>query len=225
MKKKQSLYIILAVTLLSLAVTLIDAFIAPAYFVKVLFKVIFFLLIPMSYFFFFKSEKEGFKKLFRFQKQTMPKALLFGVAIYAVILGGYFLTRNYFDYSGIVSSIGKMGIDGDNFLYVSIYIALINSFLEEFFFRGFGFITLSAHTGKRFAYIFSSALFAVYHAGMMRGMFELPILILVFVGLFIGGCIFNYLNGSSENIYTSWAAHMFANFAINTVGFIVLGVI
>ena len=225
MKKKQSLYIILAVTLLSLAVTLIDAFIAPAYFVKVLFKVIFFLLIPMSYFFFFKSEKEGFKKLFRFQKQTMLKALLFGVAIYAVILGGYFLTRNYFDYSGIVSSIGKMGIDGDNFLYVSIYIALINSFLEEFFFRGFGFITLSAHTGKRFSYIFSSALFAVYHAGMMRGMFELPILILVFVGLFIGGCIFNYLNGSSENIYTSWAAHMCANFAINTVGFIVLGVI
>ena len=27
-----------------------------------------------------------------------------------------------------------------NFLYVSLYISLMNSFLEEFFFRGFGFI-------------------------------------------------------------------------------------
>lgn len=97
--------------------------------------------------------------------------------------------------------------------------------MEEFFFRGFAFITLAPHTGRKFAYAFSSVCFAVYHAGMMRGMFELPILLLVFLGLFIGGCIFNHLNESSENIYTSWAAHMFANFAINTVGFIILGVI
>ncbi len=225
MKKSRSLYIIISVILLSLAVTAVDAFIKPQYIYKVIVKIVFFLLVPMSYFLFFKSELPAFKKLFKFKKETMLKALLFGIGIYAVILGGYFLTKDHFDYSGIVGSIGEMGIGADNFVYVSLYISLANSFLEEFFFRGFGFITLSPHTGRKFAYIFSPALFAIYHAGMMSGMFELPILLLVFLGLFLGGIIFNYLNESSENIYTSWAAHMFANFAINTVGFILLGII
>ncbi len=225
MKKKQSLYIIISLMVLSLAVTLIDAFVRPEYFIKVIVKIVFFLLIPMSYFLFFKKEFAEFKKLFKFKKETMLKALAFGAAIYAVILGGYFLTRNFFDYSGIVTSIAQTGINADNFIYVSLYISLMNSLLEEFFFRGFGFITLKSSAGRKFAYIFSPACFAVYHAGMMTGMFELPILMLVFLGLFLGGVIFNYLNESSENIYTSWAAHMFANFAINTVGFILLGVL
>ncbi len=225
MKKKQGLYIIISVILLSLAVTCVDAFVKPEYFLKVAVKIVFFLIIPLSYFFFFKDEFGGFKKLFKFKKETMLKALAFGVVIYGVILGGYFLTRNFFDYSGIVTSIAQTGINADNFIYVSLYISLANSFLEEFFFRGFGFITLKSNTGRKFAYIFSPTLFAVYHAGMMAGMFELPILLLVFLGLFLGGLIFNYLNESSENIYTSWAAHMFANFSINTVGFILLGII
>ena len=41
----------------------------------------------------------------------------------------------------------------------------------------------------------------------------------------VGGCIFNYLNEMNGNIYPSWFVHMFANFGINTVGFILFGVI
>jgi hypothetical protein len=37
--------------------------------------------------------------------------------------------------------------------------------------------------------------------------------------------IFNILNEKSENIYASWLSHMFANFAINTIGFILFGII
>ena len=35
----------------------------------------------------------------------------------------------------------------------------------------------------------------------------------------------DYLNELNNNIYSSWFVHMFANFAINTVGFILFGVI
>ena len=44
-------------------------------------------------------------------------------------------------------------------------------------------------------------------------------------GLIVGGCIFNYLNEKNDNIYPSWFVHMFANFAINTVGFILFGIL
>ena len=66
---------------------------------------------------------------------------------------------------------------------------------------------------------------AVYHVGMMAGMFHIAFLPLLLLGLIIGGCIFNCLYELNGNIYPSWFVHMFANFAINTVGFILFGVL
>lgn len=60
---------------------------------------------------------------------------------------------------------------------------------------------------------------------MLIGMFEIGALFLLLVWLIVGGCIFNYLNERNDSIYSSWFVHMFANFAINTVGFILFGVL
>jgi hypothetical protein len=54
---------------------------------------------------------------------------------------------------------------------------------------------------------------------MMIGWFGIPVLLLTLFGLFVGGVIFNYFNEKYDNVYMSWLIHMFANFAINTVGF------
>jgi hypothetical protein len=56
----------------------------------------------------------------------------------------------------------------------------------------------------------------------MIGWFNIGLFALVLVGLAAGGAIFNYLNEKHESVYTSWFVHMFANFAINTIGFILL---
>lgn len=210
----------------SIAITFIDAFVHPNYFVKIPIKILFFLALPML---FFVKNKEGlkdFKKLFAFKKDGILKALLLGAGVYAVIVGGYFLTRSVIDFSNVTSSLTEgMGITAKNFIFVSLYISLMNSFLEEFFFRGFGFITLKKYTTRKVAYVFSSTLFAIYHVGMLVGMFEFWALLLLLLGLIIGGCIFNYLNELNDNVYPSWFVHMFANFAINTVGFILFGVL
>ena len=53
-----------------------------------------------------------------------------------------------------------------------------------------------------------------------------PLLLgLLIVGLFAAGLIFNRLNEKTGNIYPSWMVHMFANFAINTVGFMLFGIV
>lgn len=218
--------IMLSVFLFAIAITLIDAFLHPNYFLKIPIKILFFLALPLLFFAKNKEVFKEFKKIFVFKKGGLLKAFLLGVGVYAIILGGYFLTRNVIDFSNVTSSLTEgMGITAKNFIYVSLYISLMNSFLEEFFFRGFGFITLKKYTTRRIAYIFSSTLFAVYHVGMLVGMFNFWVLLLLLGGLIIGGCIFNYLNESNDNIYPSWFVHMFANFAINTVGFILFGVL
>jgi hypothetical protein len=60
---------------------------------------------------------------------------------------------------------------------------------------------------------------------MMIGWFELDVFLVIMAGLLAGGLIFNYLNEKSSTIYPSWFVHMFANFAINTVGFMLFGII
>ena len=214
-----------SILLFSMAITFIDAFVHPNYFVKIPIKILFFLALPMVFFMKNKEAFADFKKLFVFKTGGILKALLLGLGVYTVIVGGYFLTRNIIDYSNVTSSLTEgMGITAKNFLYVSLYISLMNSFLEEFFFRGFGFITLKKYTSRKVAYLFSSALFAIYHVGMLVGMFHFGVLLLLLFGLIIGGCIFNYLNEINDNVYPSWFVHMFANFAINTVGFILFSI-
>ena len=225
-KRQQGLYIILSAVFLSLAVTLVDAFLQPDYVPKVLVKILFFLLLPLFYFGWNKKERPLLKRLFCVNGKTIVQAVLLGLLVYGVIVGGYFCTKSFVDFSQVTGTLQeKHGITGENFIFVSLYISLANSFLEEFFFRGFAFLSLKPYIGRKLAYVFSPALFAFYHGGMLAGMFSWWVFLVLLTGLFVGGCIFNYLNEKSESLYPSWVTHMFANFAINTVGFILFGVL
>ena len=224
--RNKKLYIILSLVVFSLAVTCIDAFVHPPYFSKIPIKILFFLALPMLFFVIWRGEWSEFKSLFRFQKKGLLISLLLGLAIFGVILGGYFALRGIIDFSGVTASLTSgMGITADNFVWVAIYISIMNSFLEEFFFRGFGFITLKKYVNVKFAYFFSPVLFAIYHVGMLFGMFHPAVLVLIMFGLIVGGLIFNALNDKLGNIYPSWLTHMAANFAINTIGFILFGIL
>lgn len=221
--KHRVLYIVLTVSLCALAMGIVDAVIKPPYFIKSIIKIALFLIVPTFYFALNKGELTRFKKLFVPEKKMFLRALLLGAGVFSVVIIAYLICRNFYDFSSIAGKLtSDSGVNADNFIYVSIYISFVNSLLEEFFFRGFAFITLKSETTRPFAYIFSSALFTLYHIGMTSGWFDPIVLVLMLVGLFIGGCIFNYLNEKSENIYTSWLVHMCANFAINLIGMFLL---
>lgn len=198
---------------------LVDAVIQPGYAIKSAIKIVLFLLLPILYSLYDKNCK--LKKLFIPDKNGILVALGFGVGVYAVILAAFFIFRNVFDFSTLTKSLtAGTGVDKENFIFVALYISFINSLLEEFFFRGFSFLNLKEVSNRKLAYIVSSALFALYHIAMMLGWFALPVVLLALLGLFIGGMIFNYFNEKYNNIYLSWLIHMFANFATNTIGFI-----
>ena len=119
----------------------------------------------------------------------------------------------------------NLNVSKSNFLYVAIYISFINSLLEEFFFRGFIFLNLNKTISRPKAYGVSAFAFAIYHVAILSNWFSPMIYIISMLGLFIGGLIFNWLDERNENLYSSWLVHMFANFAINTVGFIMYNII
>lgn len=219
-------YAIFSVLLSTLLMCFVDGIISPPYLYKSIIKIVLFLLIPMGYFLLYKEKGAYLKKLFIPKKKDFLLALLLGIGVFGIIIIAYFVLRYYIDLNTIKESLTTgIGVTADNFVYVAIYISFVNSLLEEFFFRGYAFLILREESGKKFAYIFSSAMFAFYHVGMTSGWFNILIYILSMLGLFVGGCIFNYLNEKCENIYPSWLVHMCANFGINTIGFILFGVI
>ena len=221
MKRRGFYWILLAAVLCCGAMALVDGVWKPGYALKSAVKIALFLLIP---FLLSRLEPEiGFGTLFRFQRKGFGIALILGAGIYGVILGGYFLLSNFVDFSGIAGKLSQnAGVDRSNFLFVSLYISFVNSLLEEFFFRGFLFLNLKNLSSRRFAYGFSALAFSLYHTAMMLGWFHPALFVLVLAGLAVGGGLFNYLNEKLGSIYVSWLVHMFANFAINTVGFLLL---
>lgn len=221
---KKAILMVFIIAIFCIFMAIIDGVLKANYLTKSVIKFVLFLILPTIYSFYDKNIK--IKQIFILNKKGIKLALILCVSVYIVILGGYFLFKNVFDFSKITGSLtNNIGVTGNNFIFVSLYISFVNSFLEEFFFRGFAFLTLKRITGRKFAYLFSAVVFAIYHIAMMIGWFKIDIFMLIMAGLLVGGLIFNYLNEKSETIYPSWLVHMFANFAINTVGFMLFGII
>ena len=223
MLKKKT--IILIVLIGCLIMGFIDAVIRPDYLVKSFIKIMLFSIMPIIY---SRYDKElNLSSLFKVKsKREIIIALLAGLAVFLFILGAYLIIGRLFDFSNVTSSLSEnIGVDKENFILVAIYISFVNSLLEEFFFRGFAFLKLKEVSTRKFAYIFSALAFALYHVAMMIGWFDISLFILTIGGLFIGGLIFNYFNEKYKNIYVTWLIHMFANFSINYIGFMLFNLI
>ncbi len=222
--KKQG-WIIIGIAVLCCGIMgIVDAVIQPQYWIKSACKVALFLLLPAAFALFNKNV--DIKSLFKPNKKGMKIAFSLCVPLYVLILGTYLLLKDVFDFSAVTGALtGNIGVDKNNFVFVALYISFVNSLLEEFFFRGFSFLTLKKYSSRKVAYIFSALVFALYHIAMMTGWFSIWVFAIALLGLFLGGLIFNYLDEKSDNIYTSWFVHMFANFAINTIGFMLFGII
>lgn len=222
--KNERLIIIGFVIFACLFMTLIDAVISPHYSIKSIIKFTLFLILPLIYALI--DKRINYRNLFLIKRQHLLLALILGISVYGLIIGGYYSLRNLFDFSNITNNLqNNIGVNKNNFIYVSLYISFINSFLEEFFFRGFAFITIKKITTRKFAYIFSASVFALYHVAIISTWFNSVLMMLIIISLFIVGIIFNYLSELSKSLYLSWIIHCFANFAINTIGFILFGII
>ncbi len=222
---KKAVFIITSLTAMSFIMNIVDGIIAPPYFIKSLIKILLFVSVPAFYFYKNKDEIPNFRKLFVPEKKTLCVAFGLGAAAYAAITGGYLLLKDFLGFSGIAESLTKNGITAENFIFVAIYISFCNSLLEEIFYRAFGFAVLKNHIGTKTAAAVSAGLFAFYHIGMTLGWVEFYLFALGFAGLLVGGIFFNYLCEKTKSIYPSWILHMFINFGINTVGFMLFEII
>lgn len=209
-----------------IVMALVDGVLQPGYVFKSAIKICVFLAIPLLYGLYTGTPVWRQSMGRCGHRRVLLGAVLLGAAVYAVILGGYFVLRSLIDPQQITAMLQQSAaVNRSNFIYVALYISLCNSLLEEFFFRGFAFRMLLEPLGRTHAYWFSAAAFALYHVAIMKSWFSPLLFAGLIAALLAAGLFLNWLDERGGSILPSWAVHIFANLAINTVGLILFDII
>lgn len=223
-KKKVSLLVILSV-IACIIMFFIEKYLHPGFFLKSILKIAVFLSSVAIYYKVTKDKFDllGLKDL---NRTNFYRILRLGLVVFIFILIGYYFMKNYIDLDNIKENLlSKEGITKDNFIFVSIYISVVNSLLEEFFFRGHIFGKLKSLNYKKLGYIFSPILFSLYHIAIIDSWFTPALFGLFVIGLVVVGVFFNFIMEKANSFLAPWIVHAFANLGINTIGFIMLGVL
>jgi uncharacterized protein len=212
---------IIGISLIACAVLyFIEQSVGVSYALKTAIKLLLFVGIPIIYIKCIK--KEGVAEALRLKNLTIKGlrvGLIAGALFFTIVLGAYLILNGQIDFPSIAEELQtKLKVTPLNFIFIGIYITLGNSFLEEFFFRGFIFLNLYNRGFRRTAHIYSSVLFAVYHMAIFRTWFTLPIMLLALFGLAAVGFMFNWMDTKSDNFINSWISHAFADAAIILIG-------
>ena len=212
--KRKAFTIIFAMVLVCAVMAFMESVVQPGYAAKSCVKVLLFSAAVFGC---------GVRGLFR--REGLGLGIVLGGAIFAVILGAFFLFRPFIDLNAIAGGLlEKEGISRENFLWAALYISVVNSLLEELLFRGLGYLELRKFVPEPFAMVFSAAAFAAYHVAILDGWLNWWVYALCMLGLFLGGLIFNFLDRRG-GILPGWLAHAGANLAINTIGLIMFGLL
>ena len=221
-KNKRAALAVVLVTAGCLAMAWVEGALRPVYPVKSALKIAVFLGCAGLYTL-LSGDRSPFRVLRRAGTVRLAAPLALGVLVF--LLGGYALLSPWLDLSAIPENLAaKEGITRETFPLAAAYITLCNSLLEEFFFRGFAFLTLRRAGFKKLAYGFSALAFALYHVSITDGWGSPALIVLMVAGLTAAGLLFDWLDREGS-VLPSWLVHMGANLGTNGVGFILFGIL
>lgn len=194
-----------------------------SYSIKTIIKFILFFVIPFQIMYHWHSAHPStLVSGKRPESSILSLSLSLGIGCITLTLLAYALIGDVVNWNLIVDDVqNRLGVTPAVFPFVALYITFGNSFLEEWFFRGFLHLKLISFIGHWKASIFSAALFSIYHLAMVVSWFDWPVLLLCMAALFAVGMVFNQLNRKQENIFASWIVHILADIGVMIVGFFI----
>lgn len=176
-------------------------------------KVILFLIVP---FVLFRKRGFSFLSFKRADRHSLRLSVISGLSITVIIIAAFAIVSPFIDTESLILDLQtRVGVTVAVFPFVALYIMFGNSFLEEFFFRGF---LVSAFSGTKMKWILPPLFFAIYHVAIFLPWFTWPVLLVALAGLWIGGYIFQWINEKSGTILPSWIIHMFADLGVLLIG-------
>jgi len=216
MKKNKFILIILYSIISCLLLYIAENIYSFHYFITVLQKIIFFVVIPI-----FLLHLLNYKEpiIWKINKNSFKYGIFFWLLAVIWISVSYLFLRDYIDWWNISNALNEKWVNEKTFIFIFIYIMFWNSLIEELFFRGFIFnIIWKFH--KIFAYIFSSLLFSLYHIAIFWTWFSPMIILFGVIWLFLGWLFFSFLYDKTKWIWAAYIFHIIADLVILIIWFI-----
>lgn len=143
------------------------------------------------------------------------QSLGLGLSAIAVFWGAYALLGPYLvDEGKIVQKIDQQfGVTSTTVLLVAPFTVLINSLLEEFFYRGFAYGQLR-NTHPRWAAIVPAAVFATQHMLFIYHWVGFAANVLAAIALLVFALVLQELYRRTETIVSVWIMHMLGDVAM-----------
>lgn len=210
-KHRKTVFLIAAMLFPPLFLLFIQHFLQPNYFLASSYKIIFLLPLVWRYFFHKKSWKEALTEGFSWQnyKKYFSHALGWGFLFSIIYFSAFFVFQNMIPAELIVQKLqSAAAITATNIVFIGLYIILINSLLEEFFWRGFFFKEMHALHGWLFAYLMTGIGFSLYHVAYFWQWFTYSgIFAIAVAGLFFYSLFMCMLFQKYQDLFTCWIIH------------------
>lgn len=163
-----------------------------------------------------KKIKESFTQ--HFSLKTFKKSIILAISIGALLASIYiisfYLFKDYLNLQNTVDQLKEMAsIDVSNIIFIGLYIIVINSLLEEFFWRGFLFNKLNILIKPWKAYLLTGVAFSFHHIVFYYNWFSPLFFILITVGLTGYAIIMNIIFQYKKDLFTCWIIHACADMA------------
>ncbi|MFC1452470.1 CPBP family intramembrane glutamic endopeptidase [Verrucomicrobiota bacterium] len=155
---------------------------------------------------------------------ALAPGLLSGIAISAVILGlmlsplGRLVESSAHSIRDRVEHLGVM----DCYWVFAVFLSLIHSLIEEYYWRWFVYGKLRGLIGRKPAAALSSAAFASHHVIITGQLMNWPLGVLCGVGVAMGGILWAYLYERHRVLVSPWLSHAVVDFAVMAIGYHVL---
>jgi uncharacterized protein len=174
----------------------------------------------------------------RFPRPTRPRfeglglGLAFGLATVAGMMALYFVwlkhTSLFDDTPRLVrEELTGLGLGSPaGFIIFALFVSLLHSLLEEYYWRWFVFGRLRRHLSFNLACLLSSLGFMAHHVIVMwkylPGNFWTAVVPLSLC-VAVGGAMWAWLYERTKSIYAAWLSHLLVDMGIFAIGYDILG--
>lgn len=166
-----------------------------------------------------KTRKETFRQMgLVFNRKNVYHGVATGLLFFlTILLAGYFFHSFLFDHDDLQALLADWQFSGDLVIWLILVLLVINSFLEEIYWRGYFFKKLEGKRSVRAMLLLTSLFYSLYHFLSIIPLFSWPYNIMMVVPVFIAGMIWGYMRFKSNSLVGSIVSHILADAGIMAV--------
>ncbi len=153
--------------------------------------------------------------------QWLAVGVLLGVLMAAAIHGAYaWLGESWIDVQRLREVLVQAGLDSKpRYLALALYLALVNSLLEEWVWRRFVQQRCEDLAGAAMSILLSASFFTVHHAVAFQFQLGTRTTMLACAGVLVAGCVWSWCYARFRTLWPGYISHVIADVAGLWIGY------